>query len=465
MRRDAVEVHTLPGERVELAIVSVGIDTPEACAADIGQARAEAVVGEPEQAKHQIAVRTGVGHDLCRLQLGLLLQHDSQQDQAVAQRAGHGDRVQPGTLIGQQVVPGDATPAIEVFRVRRGVDGPYRHHKAHAVGGGHVTAAPGARQCDAVLRRHQHGVAGNQRVITHIVLIDPHQPVAFERRGVLPHQRFRAGVAGFSHQHRAQAGGQVGRTRRALGQVREGIYAASTRGDFQQDFRQIDARHARLDFVAQRDQRRWFFQRFQGAEHQFGLVADRLEAHRVVLGQASGDAPVGFVQFARECRQRCFRLRRQAQRAADDGPCGLPLGSCQQSGTRIGVTPARADEHVAAADRAAQLVERAERIGRGIDPAVLLHDMALPRFADDGRGRIMVGLLMQPLQRLRQRLRGWIGVEADDAQQCRQEARDGGLPGFQFGVEHIVGRAHQAANFVERLGQFIAADGGIDTLA
>jgi hypothetical protein len=91
--------------------------------------------------------------------------------------------------------------------------------------------------------------------------------------------------------------------------------------------------------------------------------------------------------------------------------------------------------------------------------------MALPRFADDGRGRIMVGLLMQPLQRLRQRLRGRIGVEADDAQQRRQEARDGGLAGLQFRVEHIVGRAHQAANFIERLGQFVAADGGIDTLA
>ena len=77
----------------------------------------------------------------------------------------------------------------------------------------------------------------------------------------------------------------------------------------------------------------------------------------------------------------------------------------------------------------------------------------------------MVGFLMQPLQRLRQRLRGRIRVEADDSQQRRQEARDGGLAGLQFGVEHIVGRTHQAANFIERLGQFIAADGGIDALA
>ena len=69
-----------------------------------------------------------------------------------------------------------------------------------------------------------------------------------------------------------------------------GVHAAGACSDFQQDFRQIDTRHAGLDLVAQRDQRNRFFQRLQGAEHQFGLVADCLEAHRVVLGQACGDA-------------------------------------------------------------------------------------------------------------------------------------------------------------------------------
>ncbi len=76
MRGDTVEIHTLPGQRIEVAIVGVGIDAPETGTANIGQARAESIVGEAEQTEHQIAVRAGVGHDLGRLQLRLLLQHN-----------------------------------------------------------------------------------------------------------------------------------------------------------------------------------------------------------------------------------------------------------------------------------------------------------------------------------------------------------------------------------------------------
>ena len=216
---------------------------------------------------------------------------------------------------------------------------------------------------DAVLRCDQHGIAADQRVFTHIVLIDPQQPVAFERRRVLPHEWFRAGIAGFGHQHRAQAGGQIGRARRALGQVRECLHAARARGNLQQDFRQIDARHARPDLFAQLDQRRRFLQRLQWAEHQFSPVADRLEAHRVVLGQTRGNAPVGLVQFLRQRGQSGRGLHGQAQRTADDGPGGFPLGTGQQTSTRIGVAPARADEHIAPANRHGQPVECAEGEG------------------------------------------------------------------------------------------------------
>lgn len=245
----------------------------------------------------------------------------------------------------------------------------------------------------------------------------------------------------------------------------ERLHAAGARGDLQQDFRQIDARHACLDFVAQRAQRRRFLQRLQRTEHPFGLVADPLEAHRVVLGQARGDAPVSLVQLAGQCGQSDFRLRAQAQRAANDGPRRLPLGPGQQTGARVGIAPAWADEHVAPADRATQLVERAKGIGRGIDPAIGLHDMALPCLADDGRRRIVVGLLMQPLQRLYQGLGGRIGIEPNDAQQCWQKPRHRAFPRLQLVVEHIVGRTHQAVDIVQRLGEGIASDRRIDARA
>ena len=55
----------------------------------------------------------------------------------------------------------------------------------------------------------------------------------------------------------------TGGARRALGQVRECLHATRARRDLQQDFRQIDARHARLDRVTQRLQGRRLRQRLQ----------------------------------------------------------------------------------------------------------------------------------------------------------------------------------------------------------
>ena len=87
MRRTAIEVDALPSQSVEGAVVRLGVDSPEAAAADVGQARAEAIAEQPEQAEHNVAIRAGVGHDPRGLQLGLLLQHNGQQHQAVAQRS------------------------------------------------------------------------------------------------------------------------------------------------------------------------------------------------------------------------------------------------------------------------------------------------------------------------------------------------------------------------------------------
>ena len=88
---------------VELAVVGPWVDAPEARAADVGEARAESIAEESEQAEHDIAIGAGVGHDLHGLKFGLLFEHHGEQNQAVAQRAGHRNRVQSGELIRQQV--------------------------------------------------------------------------------------------------------------------------------------------------------------------------------------------------------------------------------------------------------------------------------------------------------------------------------------------------------------------------
>ena len=76
MRRDAIKIDALPCQCVELAVVGLWIDTPEARTADVREAWTEALAQQPEQPEHDIAVSSGIGHYVCGMQLGLLLQHD-----------------------------------------------------------------------------------------------------------------------------------------------------------------------------------------------------------------------------------------------------------------------------------------------------------------------------------------------------------------------------------------------------
>ncbi len=64
----------MAGERVQPAVVGAAVDAPEPGAADIGQPGAELVAQEPEQTEDAVGIGAGVGHDLGRLELGLLLE-------------------------------------------------------------------------------------------------------------------------------------------------------------------------------------------------------------------------------------------------------------------------------------------------------------------------------------------------------------------------------------------------------
>jgi hypothetical protein len=64
---------------------------------------AEPVAQQPKQSEHDILICSGVGHDLCRVKYRLLLQHHGETIQAVAQRSGNHDRVQPRELIRDQI--------------------------------------------------------------------------------------------------------------------------------------------------------------------------------------------------------------------------------------------------------------------------------------------------------------------------------------------------------------------------
>ena len=168
----------MAGDVVKFAVICLLIDTPETGTAHIGETRTEAVAQQTEQSEDDIAVGTGVGHDLGRLRSGLLFEHDRQKNQTVAQGAGSDDRVESGELVGEQVVPGDALELPEVFGVGAGMDGANRHHETHPVGGSDLAATPSMRQCGLGLRRNQPGIGGRQGVVADVVLFDPGEAIA-----------------------------------------------------------------------------------------------------------------------------------------------------------------------------------------------------------------------------------------------------------------------------------------------
>ena len=69
---------------LQFAVIGLRIDSPEAGATDIGQPGTESITKEPEEPKDNVAISSGISHDLDGLQLGLLLEDHREQDQAVA---------------------------------------------------------------------------------------------------------------------------------------------------------------------------------------------------------------------------------------------------------------------------------------------------------------------------------------------------------------------------------------------
>ena len=175
------------------------------------------------------------------MRLGLLLQQAFQDEQRVAERAGDHDAVEPGELVGGEVVVGDPTAGPEVLAVGAGVDGADRNHEPQAVGRGHFSAAPGLRQRDLRLGVDQEGVGADQGLGPDVVLLDPGQSAAGQGRGVGADQRLQADVARLGQQHGAKADRQIGHAGLRLADVGELLGEAGPGLDFQEDFRQVHA--------------------------------------------------------------------------------------------------------------------------------------------------------------------------------------------------------------------------------
>ena len=222
-RLDELDVDPVAGQAVERAVVGGPVDAPEAGIADVGEPGAELVAQEPEQPEHRVSVGCSIGHDFRGFEVGFLVEQQSQDEQAVAQCAGHHDGVQAGELVGDEVVVGDAAAGAEVLGIGSGVDGVAGCDEADAVGRGHLAASPDVGDRQGVLRRDDPGVGGSDSFGPNEVLADPGQPVAAECRLVGADHWLEADVAGLGDQRTAQAGGELLDARMALADMGKGV--------------------------------------------------------------------------------------------------------------------------------------------------------------------------------------------------------------------------------------------------
>jgi hypothetical protein len=78
---DQLPTDVVSGELLENTVVGVWIHPPEPSALDVGQAWAELVAEQPEQAEYDVARARRVSHDLLGIQRRLLLQKRGQDDE------------------------------------------------------------------------------------------------------------------------------------------------------------------------------------------------------------------------------------------------------------------------------------------------------------------------------------------------------------------------------------------------
>lgn len=199
---DEVGVDAVAGDPVQRAVVGVGVGAPEPGVTEVGQAGAELVAEQAEQAEDLVGVAGVVAHQLGWSQAGVLLEQPFEDVEAVAQGARDDDGVEAGELVGEEVEVGDAPAGSEVAGVGSGVQGADGDDEAQPVSGGDLAAAPGAGQVDVGLGVDEPGVGCCEGVGAQVVLLHPGQSGAGERRPAGLDERFETDVAGLRDEHR-----------------------------------------------------------------------------------------------------------------------------------------------------------------------------------------------------------------------------------------------------------------------
>ena len=123
MLRDEIRIDFVVGDAIQGAVVGMGIYPPQTGIPHVCDPRTETVSQQPEKTKHHIRVGSRIRHDFSWVQLRLLFQYDSEQDEAVTKRAGNHDTIQAGELIRDEIVISHAAAHAKIFGIRTGMNG------------------------------------------------------------------------------------------------------------------------------------------------------------------------------------------------------------------------------------------------------------------------------------------------------------------------------------------------------
>ncbi len=128
------------------------VEAPEAGVGQVGQARAEAIAEQAEQAEDHVAVGGGIGHDLVGLERRRgLLEQPIQDEEGVADGPRDDGAVEAEEMVQGVVEQRQAATRAEVYAVGSGVDCAHRHDEPQPVGGGDLAAAPQCCQRDGAV--------------------------------------------------------------------------------------------------------------------------------------------------------------------------------------------------------------------------------------------------------------------------------------------------------------------------
>lgn len=352
------------------------------------------------------------------------------------------------------------------FGVRAGVDGANGHHEAQPVRRSDLATAPELDQVDTVLGGDQAGIRFGDGFLTQVVLVDPLQAGTPQRRHVGAHQRLDARVARLSHQHRAQARGQIGRAGLPFAEVGEAVGEGSARGDLQQHLGQVHPWQSRGDGRSQGHQAHRLIQPVQGREDQLVLPITRAgcDPHRRVGWQPGGDVAIGGIQPRGQPSEGRRGVSALAQGAANHRPGRLPRRLAEQPDPGVGIAHAGGDEEIAPAQGRPQPLQGAEHIRFRVHGTVGAHDVPPPTPGEQVQRRLAgpgPAEFLHAGQVGEGRTHGFPGrggAVADRAQQRGQEAAHPDVGDAEFLEINVLGRAHQRLDLSNGGDQVLASD-------